>query len=45
MENKSSKKRLIILGEKSALKKAILTDKDEIRKTSLKKFLIESINN
>lgn len=40
-----AKKRLIILGEKSALKKAILTDKDEIRKTSLKKFLIESINN
>ena len=34
-----AKKRLIILGEKSALKKAILTDRDEKRRTSLKKFL------
>ena len=34
-----AKKRLIILGEKEALKKAILTDRDEMRKTSLKKFL------
>ena len=34
-----AKKRLIILGEKSALKKAILTDRDEKRRTSLKNFL------
>lgn len=39
-----AKKRLIILGEKSALKKAILTERDEERKTSLKNFLISSIN-
>lgn len=38
-----AKQRLIILGEKSALKKAILTDRDETRRTSLKEFLIESI--
>lgn len=38
-----AKQRLIIIGEESALRKAILTDKDEVRKTSLKKFLIDSI--
>ena len=39
-----AKQKLILLGELSALKKAILTDKDESRKTSLKKFLIECIS-
>ena len=39
-----AKKKLIIIGELDALKKAILTDRDENRKTLLKKFLIEGIN-
>ena len=39
-----AKQRLIILGEKKALEKAVLTDRDESRNTSLKEFLIESIN-
>ena len=39
-----AKQKLILLGELSALKKAILTDKDESRKTSLKNFLIECIS-
>lgn len=39
-----AKQKLILLGEISALKKAILTDKDESRKTSLKNFLIECIS-
>ena len=39
-----AKKRLIIIGEEEALKKAISTDRDENRKTLLKKFLIEGIN-
>ena len=39
-----AKKRLIILGEEEALKKAILTNRDENRKTLLKSFLIDGIN-
>lgn len=39
-----AKQRLIILGEKQALEKAVLTDRDQSRKTSLKEFLIDSIN-
>ena len=39
-----AKKKLIVIGEEDALKKAILTDKDENRKTLLKKFLSEGIN-
>ena len=39
-----AKKKLIIIGEEEALKKAVLTDRDENRKTLLKKFLIEGIN-
>jgi len=39
-----AKKKLIIIGEEDALRKAILTDRDENRKTLLKKFLIEGIN-
>ncbi len=38
-----AKKKLIIIGEESALKKAVLTDRDENRKTLLKNFLIEGI--
>lgn len=38
-----AKKRLIIIGEKSALIKAIATNREDNRKTSLKKFLIDSI--
>lgn len=40
-----AKEKLIILGEESALKKAISTDKDENRKTLLKDLIISSINN
>ena len=40
-----AKQRLILLGEKSAIEKAVKTDKDESRKTSLKDFLTFSINN
>lgn len=39
-----AKKKLIILGEEDALKKAILTNRDENRKTLLKNFLSEGIN-
>ncbi|MBQ6546735.1 MAG: ATP-dependent RecD-like DNA helicase [Bacilli bacterium] len=39
-----AKKKLIIIGEEEALKKAILTDRDENRKTLLKTFLTEGIN-
>lgn len=39
-----AKDKLIILGEKTALEKAILIDRDESRKTSLKKFIIDGIN-
>ena len=39
-----AKKRLIIIGEEEALKKAISTDRDENRKTLLKDFLTEGIN-
>lgn len=39
-----AKEKLIVLGEKTALEKAILTDRDESRKTSLKKFILEGIN-
>lgn len=39
-----AKKKLIIIGEEEALKKAILTDRDENRKTLLKTFLSEGIN-
>ena len=39
-----AKQKLIILGEKEALEKAVTTDRDEKRKTSLKEFLIDSIN-
>lgn len=40
-----AKEKLIVLGEESALKKAISTDKDENRKTLLKDLIISSINN
>ena len=40
-----ARQRLILIGEKYALLKAVNTDRDESRKTSLKDFLIESINN
>ena len=40
-----AKQKLILLGEKEALLKAVQTDRDENRKTSLKEFLINSINN
>lgn len=39
-----AKKKLIILGEEEALKKAISTNRDENRKTLLKNFLINGIN-
>ena len=39
-----AKKKLIILGEEKALEKAILTNRDEDRKTLLKNFLVEGIN-
>lgn len=39
-----AKKRLILVGEVSALEKAIMTDRDESRKTSLKKFIISCMN-
>lgn len=38
-----AKKKLIIIGEEEALKRAILTDRDENRKTLLKNFLAEGI--
>ncbi len=38
-----ARKKLIIIGEKTALQKAILNDKENVRKTSLKKFLISCI--
>lgn len=38
-----AKKKLIILGEENALKRAIMTDRDENRKTLLKSFIIDSI--
>ena len=38
-----AKQRLIIIGEKNALIKAIETNREDYRKTSLKKFLIDSI--
>ena len=38
-----AKKKLIILGEESAIKKAIMTDRDENRKTILKDFLSNGI--
>ena len=40
-----ARQKLILLGEKEALLKAVQTDRDENRKTSLKEFLINSINN
>ena len=40
-----ARQKLILLGEKEALLKAVKTDRDENRKTSLKEFLINSINN
>lgn len=39
-----AKKRLIILGEKEALRKAIMTNRDQNRKTLLKKFLVDGIS-
>lgn len=39
-----AKKRLILIGERDALIKAVNTDRDDNRKTSLKDFLIDSIN-
>lgn len=39
-----AKEKLIILGDKNALLRAISTDKDEDRKTSLKKFILSGIN-
>ena len=38
-----AKKKLILIGELSALEKAILNDKENIRKTSLKDFIISCI--
>ena len=38
-----AKEKLIILGEANALKKAVMTNRDENRKTLLKNFLIDSI--
>ncbi len=39
-----AKKKLILIGDESALKKAILTDRDENRKTLLRNFLENGIN-
>ena len=39
-----AKKKLIIIGEIDAFKKGILNNKEDKRKTSLKKFLIDRIN-
>lgn len=39
-----AKEKLIILGETEALKKAVMTNRDENRKTLLKNFIIDSIN-
>ena len=39
-----AKEKLIILGEAEALKKAVMTNRDENRKTLLKNFIIDSIN-
>ena len=39
-----AKRRLIILGEEEALKQAVLTNRDENRKTILKNFLTNGIN-
>lgn len=38
-----AKEKLIILGEESALKRAIMNDREKSRKTLLKNFIIESI--
>ena len=39
-----AKKKLILLGDLEALKKAIITDRDENRNTFIKKFLENGIN-
>ena len=38
-----AKDKLIVIGEESALRKAILTDRDENRKTLLKELIISCI--
>ncbi len=40
-----AKQRLILIGEKDAIEKAVKTEREQNRKTSLKDFLVESINN
>ena len=40
-----ARKRLILIGEESALKKAISNNKDDSKRTSLKKFLYSCIKN
>ena len=38
-----AKKKLILIGEKQALERAILNDKENLRRTSLKDFMISCI--